>query len=86
MQARWLAPAAIAAIVVAPAMLPTFYVTLFGYVGLGALVALNDGTVAFAAASSGVVVCTGSGRPRTCCAPVPSLTRRRRSSRARSRG
>jgi ABC-type branched-subunit amino acid transport system ATPase component/ABC-type branched-subunit amino acid transport system permease subunit len=41
MQPRWLAPAAIAAIVVAPAMLPTFYVTLFGYVGLGALVALG---------------------------------------------
>jgi ABC-type branched-subunit amino acid transport system ATPase component/ABC-type branched-subunit amino acid transport system permease subunit len=41
MQARWLAPAAIAAIVVAPAMLPTFYVTLFGYVGLGTLVALG---------------------------------------------
>jgi branched-chain amino acid transport system permease protein len=41
MQARWLAPAAIAAIVIVPAMLPTFYVTLFGYVGLGTLVALG---------------------------------------------
>jgi branched-chain amino acid transport system permease protein len=41
MQARWLAPVAIAAIVVVPAVLPTFYVTLFGYVGLGTLVALG---------------------------------------------
>jgi branched-chain amino acid transport system permease protein len=41
MQPRWLAPAAIAAIVVVPAVLPTFYVTLFGYVGLGTLVALG---------------------------------------------
>jgi branched-chain amino acid transport system permease protein len=41
MQARWLAPAALAAVVAVPAVLPTFYVTLFGYVGLGALVALG---------------------------------------------
>jgi branched-chain amino acid transport system permease protein len=40
-QARWLVPAAIAVVVVVPAVLPTFYVTLFGYVGLGALVALG---------------------------------------------
>lgn len=33
--------AAIAAIIVAPALLPAFYVTLFGYVGLATLVALG---------------------------------------------
>ena len=33
--------AAIVAVVLVPAVLPTFYVTLFGYVGLGALVALG---------------------------------------------
>jgi branched-chain amino acid transport system permease protein len=41
MQTRWLTAAALAAVVVVPALLPTFYVTLFGYVGLGALVALG---------------------------------------------
>jgi branched-chain amino acid transport system permease protein len=41
MQMRWAALAALAAVVVVPAVLPTFYVTLFGYVGLGALVALG---------------------------------------------
>jgi ABC-type branched-subunit amino acid transport system ATPase component/ABC-type branched-subunit amino acid transport system permease subunit len=41
MQARWLVPAALVAAAVVPAVLPTFYVTLFGYVGLGALVALG---------------------------------------------
>jgi branched-chain amino acid transport system permease protein len=39
---HWLiAAAAIIAVFVAPAMLPTFYVTLFGYVGLATLVALG---------------------------------------------
>jgi branched-chain amino acid transport system permease protein len=40
-QARWLVPAAIAVVAVVPEVLPTFYVTLFGTVGLGALVALG---------------------------------------------
>jgi branched-chain amino acid transport system permease protein len=39
---RWLATAATVALIVAvPAALPAFYVTLFGYVGLAALVALG---------------------------------------------
>jgi branched-chain amino acid transport system permease protein len=39
---RWLVPAAaLVAIVLVPAILPTFWVTLLGYVGLGALVALG---------------------------------------------
>jgi ABC-type branched-subunit amino acid transport system permease subunit len=39
---RWLAASAtIVVVVFAPAMLPDFYVTLFGYVGLAALVALG---------------------------------------------
>jgi branched-chain amino acid transport system permease protein len=39
---RWLAGAAtIALVVLLPAVLPTFYVTLFGYVGLATLVALG---------------------------------------------
>jgi branched-chain amino acid transport system permease protein len=39
---RWLAASAtIAVVVLAPAMLPDFYVTLFGYVGLATLVALG---------------------------------------------
>jgi branched-chain amino acid transport system permease protein len=39
---RWLVPvAALVALVLVPAVLPTFWVTLLGYVGLGALVALG---------------------------------------------
>lgn len=39
---RWLRlPAAVVVVVVAPALLPAFYVTLFGYVGLATLVALG---------------------------------------------
>jgi len=39
---RWLGPfATIAVVVLVPAVLPEFYVTLFGYVGLAALVALG---------------------------------------------
>jgi branched-chain amino acid transport system permease protein len=42
MHSRWLSlAAALAAVLVVPALLPTFWVTLFGYVGLGALVALG---------------------------------------------
>jgi branched-chain amino acid transport system permease protein len=42
MQRRWLVPAAaIAAVLIVPAILPTFYVTLFGYVGLATLVAMG---------------------------------------------
>src|ERR1700689_2154745 len=41
-QGRWPSlAAALTAIIVAPTLLPTFYVTLFGYVGLATLVALG---------------------------------------------
>jgi ABC-type branched-subunit amino acid transport system ATPase component/ABC-type branched-subunit amino acid transport system permease subunit len=38
---RWAVPATVLAIVGLPALLPAFYVTLLGYVGLGTLVALG---------------------------------------------
>jgi branched-chain amino acid transport system permease protein len=41
MTRRLVPVAALVAIVVAPALLPAFYVTLFGYVGLATLVALG---------------------------------------------
>src|SRR5258708_9992047 len=42
MRLRWLLPvAAVAAGGIAPVVLPAFYVTLFGYVGLATLVALG---------------------------------------------